>query len=155
VLLGIRAFSQGHGGTSPKQIVEAIQRKSVKHPIRKKLPLLAPEKVALLRVDLPECTRCGAPRLAEDQKFCHQCGSQLVSQSTFSECCKISITDVPGLTEWQKEKIFESLPKFKTIGDYLAKQDPSAELLTIYGIGKKRSAKIIDVLDGFVDEFLS
>jgi hypothetical protein len=60
-----------------------------------------------------------------------------------------------GLTEWQKEKIFESLPKFKTIGDYLAKQDPSAELLTIYGIGKKRSAKIIDILDGFVDEFLS
>ncbi|WP_175970912.1 zinc ribbon domain-containing protein [Burkholderia sp. BCC0322] len=154
-LLGIRAFSQGQGGTSPKQIVEAIQRRSVKHPIRKRLPLLAPDKVSQLRVDLPECAKCGSPRLAEDQKFCHHCGSQLVSPSTFSECCKIAITEVPGLTEWQKEKISESLPKFKTIGDYLAKQDPSAELLTIYGIGKKRSAKIIDVLDGFVDEFLS
>jgi len=154
-LLGVRAFSQGQSGTSPKQIVEAIQRKSVKHPIRKRLDLLSPENASLLKVDLPECAKCGAPRLAEDQRFCHQCGSQLVSPSTFSECCKINITDVPGLTAWQKEKVFEALPKFKTIGDYLAKQDPSAELLTIYGIGKKRSAKIIDVLDGFIDEFLS
>lgn len=154
-LLGIRAFSQGQGGTSPKQIVEAIQRKSAKHPIRKRLSLLAPEQVAQLKVDLPECASCRTPRLTEDQRFCHHCGSQLVSSSTFSDCCKIAITEVPGLTVWQKEKISISLPKFKTIGDYLAKQDPSAELLTIYGIGKKRSAKIIDVLDGFVDEFLS
>jgi len=155
VLLGIRAFSKGQTGSGAKQIVDAIQRRSVKHPIRKKLKLLSPESVLGLRVDLPECTVCQTPRLTEDQKFCHNCGSQLISPSTFSECCKIIIKDVPGLTEWQRERITTSLPKFKTIGDYLAKQDPSAELLTIYGIGKKRSAKIIDVLDGFIDEFLS
>jgi len=154
-LLGIRAFSKGQTGSGAKQIVNAIQSRSVKHPIRKKLKLLSPESVAGLRVDLPECTVCQTPRLTEDQKFCHNCGSQLISPSTFSECCKIIIKDVPGLTEWQRERITASLPKFKTIGDYLAKQDPSAELLTIYGIGKKRSAKIIDVLDGFIDEFLS
>lgn len=154
-LLGVRAFSQGHSGTSPKQIVEAIQRRPAKHPIRARLPLLAPAEVAKLKVDLPECAKCGTSRLTEEQKFCHHCGNQLVSFSTFSECCTIAINEVPGLTKWQKEKISESLPKFKTIGDYLAKQDPSAELLTIYGIGKKRSAKIIDVLDGFIDEFLS
>jgi hypothetical protein len=154
-LLGVKAFSKGRSGTSPKQIVEAIQRKSAKHPIRARLPLLAPEKVAQLKVDLPECAKCGTARLTEEQKFCHSCGSQLVSSSIFSECCTIAIAEVPGLTKWQREKISEALPKFKTIGDYLAKQDPSAELLTIYGIGKKRSAKIIDVLDGFIDEFLS
>ncbi|WP_312378664.1 ORC-CDC6 family AAA ATPase [Pseudomonas oryzihabitans] len=154
-LLNVRAFSIGHSGTSAKQIVQAIQLKNAKHPIRKRLNLLSEEAISGLKVDLPECAVCQTPRLTEDQKFCHNCGSQLITPSTFTECCKIVIQDVPGLTQWQRERITSSLPKFKTIGDYLAKQDPSAELLTIYGIGKKRSAKIIDVLNGFIDEFLS
>lgn len=154
-LLGVRAFSLGHSGTSPKQIVAAIQLKSSKHPIRKRLNQLSDDAVKSLKVDLPECSVCQTPRLTEDQKFCHSCGSQLITPSTFTECCKITIKDVPGLTDWQRQRISSSLPKFKTIGDYLAKQDPSAELLTIYGIGKKRSAKIIDILNGFIDEFLS
>lgn len=155
VLLGVRAFSLGQHGTSPKQIVEVIKYKNVKHPIRKKLSLLSPAKISGLKIDLPPCSKCASPRLNEAQKFCHECGSELIDSSSFTECCKVNIADVPGLTSWQKQQMAAVLPKFKTIGDYIAKQDPSAELLTIRGIGTKRSTKIIDVLNGFIDEFLS
>jgi hypothetical protein len=43
----------------------------------------------------------------------------------------------------------------KVVRDYLAMQDPVAELLTVYGFGRRRSARIADVLQGFVDDFLS
>jgi hypothetical protein len=155
VLLGVRAFSIGQHGTSPKQIVEVMKYKSVKHPIRKKLSILSPANIATLKIDLPPCSRCNAPRLTESQRFCHACGSELIDSSSFTECCRVNIIDVPGLTSWQKQQMTSVLPKFKTIGDYIAKQDPSAELLTIRGIGTKRSTKIIDVLNGFIDEFLS
>ena len=155
VLLGIRAFSLGQHGTSPRQIVEVIKYKNVKHPIRKRLSLLSPARISALKIDLPPCSRCQTPRLSESQKFCHACGSELIDSSAFTECCKANISDVPGLTNWQKQQMTFVLPKFKTIGDYIVKQDPSAELLTIRGIGTKRSTKIIDVLNGFIDEFLS
>jgi hypothetical protein len=155
VLLGVRAFSLGQHGTSPKQIVDVIKYKNVKHPIRKKLSLLSVARISALKIDLPACSKCQSPRLNEAQKFCHACGSELIDSSSFTECCKVNITDVPGLTSWQKQQMTAVLPKFKTIGDYIAKQDPSAELLTIRGIGTKRSTKIIDVLNGFIDEFLS
>lgn len=155
VLLGVRAFSLGQHGTSPRQIVEVIKYKTVKHPIRKRLSILSPARISELKIDLPPCSRCQTPRLSESQKFCHECGSELIDSSAFAECCKANISDVPGLTNWQKQQMTLVLPKFKTIGDYIAKQDPSAELLTIRGIGTKRSTKIIDVLNGFIDEFLS
>lgn len=154
-LLNVRAFSGGDRG-GLKQIVEALQLKTTKHPVRRQLSkFLTREQLDNLAFDLPECGVCRARRLSAEQRFCHACGSQLLEASTFTQCLGVSIESVPGLTLWQKQRIAESLPKFKTIGDYLAKQDPSAELLTVYGVGKKKAAKIVDVLNAFVDEFLS
>ena len=62
---------------------------------------------------------------------------------------------MPGLTNWQRKQIKDNLPFFKTIRDYLAKQDPAAELLTVSGFGKSRTARIVDVLNSFVDDYLS
>jgi hypothetical protein len=83
------------------------------------------------------------------------CGNQLLAVSTFDACLSIAIRDVPGLTEWQKEKIAAELPQLRTIRDYLAMQDPMAELLTVYRFGTRRSARIADLLQSYVDDFLS
>ena len=65
------------------------------------------------------------------------------------------VSEVPSLTTWQRQQIAEHLPFFRTIRDYLAKQDPAAELLTVAGFGRRRTAKIVDVLNSFVDDYLS
>jgi hypothetical protein len=93
--------------------------------------------------------------LSHNQRFCHNCGQQLVDVSAFNQCLDTPITDVPGLTKWQRAQIAQNLPFFKTIRDYLAKQDPAAELLTVWGFGKQRTARIVDVLNSYVDDFLS
>ena len=95
------------------------------------------------------------PRVSDEQRFCTNCGAQLVAVSTFDSCLSVSIEEVPGLTHWQIKAIQKELPRLRTIRDYLAMQDPAAELRTIYGIGHRRSARIADVLHAFVDDFLS
>lgn len=111
--------------------------------------------VAGLNLALPKCANCSERRLTDNQRFCHNCAHQLVDASTFNLCLDTSITEVPGLTEWQRKQIKDNLPFFKTIRDYLAKQDPAAELLTVSGFGKSRTARIVDVLNSFVDDYLS
>ncbi|WAW10990.1 hypothetical protein NB640_04975 [Oxalobacter vibrioformis] len=154
-LIDARAFSQKQKGNSPRQIVEALQFKNTKHPIRTRLKELSKEKIKALHLDLPACDKCKTSRISDDQKFCHFCGAQLITPSTFESCLQTPINEVPDLTKWQKKQITETLSRFNTIGDYLAKQNPSAELLTIFGIGPKRTNRIIDVLNDFIDEFLS
>lgn len=153
-LLDIRAFSNGRL-VGHKHIVEALRFKVEKHPVRKSLNSLSTESINYLKVDLPQCTQCQTPRLNEEQRFCHNCGAKLVEPSVFSECCQIKIGDVPGVTAWQKRKIAEELPSFKTISDFMAKQDPGSELKKIDYIGNKRSTDIVKALESFIDEFLS
>jgi hypothetical protein len=93
--------------------------------------------------------------VSDSQRFCVNCGSQLVAVSTFENCLSVPIEEVPGLTQWQIQTIKNELPRLRTIRDYLAMQDPAAELRTADGIGLRRSARIADVLHGFVDDFLS
>ncbi|MCV5062645.1 helix-hairpin-helix domain-containing protein, partial [Escherichia coli] len=113
--------------------------------------LINKDKLNSLSFSLPECQFCHTSRISDNQKFCHQCGNQLVDASTFNLCLDTKLDTVPGLTKWQKAKINESLPTLKTIRDYLAKQDPAADFLAIKGIGDKRATRIIDVLESFVN----
>ncbi len=155
-LLTIRALGGSGVGGTINQTVEAIAYKSAKHPIRKSLKKVV-KTIDLdgLTLSLPKCSSCGTRRMTDSQRFCHVCGQQLVDASTFSLCLETLISDVPGLTSWQKEQISQNLPSLKTLRDFLAKQDPAADFLTVRGFGRRRTAKIMDVLNGFADDFLS
>jgi hypothetical protein len=155
-LFEARAFSGTDRGTSPKAIVDVLLRKSSKHPLRRSVAsLFKPGELETLKFDLPPCSKCGQSRVTESQKFCHNCGSELLDTSTFTECMSLPLQDVPGLTEWQKARIKSELPQLKNIGDLLAHQDPGTELRKIYGVGQRRATRIIEVIAGYVEEFLS
>lgn len=155
LLLSIRAIDTGGTG-GIKQTLDAIAFKTTKHPLRKSLSKMAPEvDLTVLDFSLPKCASCDTRRLTDNQRFCHNCGHQLVDASTFNQCLDTEITNVPGLTTWQRTQIGSHLPNLRTIRDYLAKQDPAADLLTVRGFGKRRTAKIVDVLNSFVDDYLS
>jgi hypothetical protein len=138
-----------------RQTLDAIDHPSTKHPVRKSLQSIAGFDLGQLTLKLPKCMRCSTPRVKENQRFCHYCGAQLIDASTFNGCLETEITAVPGLTDWQKGRIIEQLPMLRTIGDFLAKQDPAAALLSVRGFGTRRTTKIVDVLNGFVDDYLS
>jgi len=150
-------FNDGSkGGGSIKQILQVIAYKSTKHPLRKSLDAIVGQDVLdSLDLALPKCAACGTRRLTDNQRFCHNCAKQLVDASIFNACLGMKISDVPGLTTWQRDQMSKNLPHFRTIRDYLAKQDPAAELLTVSGFGSRRTARIIDVLNSFVDDYLS
>lgn len=154
-LIAARAFSGGSRGTAVRQVVDNIQLRSTKHPLRRSVKsLLSKEALNSLSLDLPACEKCKTPRINETQKFCHQCGSELIDRSTYSQCMTLPIIDVPGLTEWQRSRIGE-LDSLKSIGDLLSKQDPGTELRKIRQVGHVRATKIQEAVQIFVDEFLS
>lgn len=155
-LLAVRALGGGGPGGSMKQTADAIRLRPAKHPVRKRLQKVAAGvDLGSLTFSLPKCTYCGTTRLSDNQRFCHNCGKQLVDASTFTQCLDTQISDVPGLTVWQREQIALHLPSLKTLRDFLAKQDPAADLLTVRGFGRRRTTKIVDVLNGFADDYLS
>jgi hypothetical protein len=155
-LLTVRALGGSGAGGTIRQTVEAIAMRSSKHPVRKSLKRVARDvDLDGLTLSLPKCSSCGTRRLTDNQRFCHGCGQQLVDASTFSLCLETLISDVPGLTDWQREQISQHLPQLKTLRDFLAKQDPAADFLTVRGFGRRRTAKIVDVLNCFADDFLS
>uniref|UniRef100_A0A7C4XN63 Zinc ribbon domain-containing protein n=1 Tax=candidate division WWE3 bacterium TaxID=2053526 RepID=A0A7C4XN63_UNCKA len=154
-LLNQRAFSANERGWSPRIIVDKLNLKSGKQPLRRAISsLLNKDELDSLKFDLPPCSSCGTERVQQSQKFCHNCGSELIDSSTFESCISLPLHEVPGLTKWQTEKIKKELTKFKTIGDFLSTQDPGAELRRLHRIGQARAEKIINVITGFVDDFL-
>lgn len=152
-LIKKRAFSSGRGFNA-EDIVKFIQRESAKHPLRRTIDnLLDKNQIEKIKLDLPPCSYCGTLRLSEDQKFCHNCGHQLVEKSRFKECMKISIDDLP-LTEWQKERLKEETP-LKTIEDIISHSEPGSELKKIKYVADKRAEKIITIVKRFVEEYLA
>ncbi len=156
-LLQSRALTSGDAGGSMKSTAEALRQKRAKHPVRRKLEKYVSDANLIQQLDfsLPPCPSCTEPRVSDEQRFCTNCGAQLVAVSTFDSCLSVPIEEVPGLTHWQIKAIQNELPRLRTIRDYLAMQDPAAELRTVYGIGHRRSTRIADVLYAFVDDFLS
>lgn len=157
LLLKKRALTSNDRGGALSEIKFALEKPRAKHPIRRTLATLIKETDKLKKIDfcLPPCANCGVIRQNERQKFCMDCGSQLIAVSSYLECLNYKIVKVPGLTEWQISKIATDLPKLETIRDYLAMQDPATELRSVYGFGRKRSSKIAGYLEEFIAEFLS
>ncbi len=149
-----RAFSSGKRGFDPGSIIEFINRKQSKHPVRRSFgKLLSAEQIENMKLDLPPCSNCGAPRLTEEQKFCHSCGHELVDKSAFEECMKLTVDDLP-ISDWQKRKIKEE-SNLKTVSDFLTMPDPGTELRKPHGIGPVRSEQIFNKVQQLVEEFLS
>ena len=152
-LINSKAFSVGRGFSAQK-MVEVINLKPAKHPLRRKINTLLSDKVlANLKLDLPLCQVCNTQRITELQKFCHNCGSPLVEQSTFENCMEIKIEELP-LTQWQKDKINKET-KISKVKDFFTLQDPGSELRKARGIGKVKSKNIHDIVLQEVEEFLS
>ncbi|HEY1054302.1 MAG TPA: hypothetical protein VGE24_04180, partial [Emticicia sp.] len=115
---------------------------------------LGDEKLTSLVIDLPHCEKCNTARLNDNQRFCHFCGNELLDRSVYAECLSIALSDVPGLTDWQKQKL-TTLPSISTIGDLISKQDPGTELRKIPRVGPVRANRIQEIVHSFVEEFLS
>lgn len=154
-LISLRALSGGSRSSSASLTLKTIGLKSAKHPLRRSVSKLADHEILEgLRIDLPPCRVCDTPRLTDQQKFCHNCGSQLLDDSTFTKCMSLPLNSVPGLTTWQKEKV-SKLERVQTIGDLLAIRDPGTELRKIHRVGTVRASKMIELVTSFVDDFLS
>jgi hypothetical protein len=155
-LLHFRAFSGNEHGSSARQVVTFLSRKSLRQPLRRSLnKLLSSVEIENLQFDLPPCRKCGERRINPSQKFCHQCGSELLDGSAFAQCMAIRLDKVPVLTSWQRDQIIQQLPNLKTIGDLLALQDPGTEFRRIHRVGAVRATKMVQVVTTYVEEFLS
>lgn len=137
-LIRMRALTAHDPGGSLRGFLASLRRRKAKHPIRKALRnyVANPATLEDLSFSLPECRNCGQPRLTDIQKFCHNCGANLVEVSTFTACLEMKLKDVPGLTQWQLDRIKTELPKLQTIQDFLALQDPAAELRSVSHLSK-------------------
>jgi len=147
-LIHRRAFQHSSGFSAKKQVA-FLRTEHKRQPLRFSLSKLLPN--VRLHLDLSRCTRCDTPRLSETQKFCHNCGAELINQSAYEACMALSI-DVLPITERQKEALRE---QFSTIGDIIAAQDPATELRSFGLIGQRRAANIAEKAQKYVDEYFS
>jgi len=149
-LIENRTFSKGKG-FNPTEILSQIKSSPKKHPLRRNFNSILGPNSSKLKLNIPSCQICNTPRLTEEQKFCHNCGSQLVNKSSFEHCLNMNINELP-LTDWQKGQI--KALQIQTIGDFLSLSNPGGELRKRKGIGKVRSEKITVTIQETVKEML-
>lgn len=155
LLIRDRAFSEGRGFSAAK-VVDVLKRPNKGHPLRRSIStLIDPITLKGLKFDLPRCQNCGAERLTEASRHCHICGAKLTDASTFKSCMEIELASIPTLNQWQKNKLKQDMPEVRTVGDFLALQDPGSELRKISYVGPRRAVIINRSIEIFVDEFLS
>lgn len=150
-LLQVRAFSKTRG-FSIQDILSNLKASDKKHPLRRTVQSVLGNNVSMLKLSVPPCQNCKTPRLNEEQRFCHICGTELIKQSAFEECMLVNIDELP-IPDWQKEKIHIEL-NINTIGDLISQHDASSELRKIKYIGAKKSANIQKTALNLVNEFL-
>jgi len=148
------AFRSGRG-SSPRDLPQYMQRVAAKHPVRVQLSkVLSATQLSQLVLDLPSCARCGTARINESQRFCHQCGEQLVVASLFEDCMKLPLNEVPGISTAIVQRLHRDT-RLRTVGDVYSSQSPGADLQKASYIGPKRADNIIVKVTLAVGEFLS
>lgn len=148
------AFRAGRGSSS-RDLPSYMLRPSSKHPVRRDLSsLLSENEIKALKLDLPPCPSCGVARINEAQKFCHNCGAELVASSLFEECMKLPLEDVPGISEAMIARIHKDT-KVRTVGHVYASQNPSTDLQQASYVGPVRASDIVGKVTLAVNEFLS
>lgn len=148
------AFREGKSAWA-KGVSLCMQRPASKHPVRRDLStLLTSVELARLKLDLPTCENCGAQRINESQKFCHECGKELVAASLFEACMKLPLEDVPGISDAMIKRI-HSDTKFRSIGHVYGSQNAYGELQQANYVGPVRANDILNKVTLSVNEFLS
>lgn len=148
------AFRHGRGAPL-NGLATVMDCAALKQPVRRALgTILSPSELHNLKLDLPPCQNCGAQRLNDSQKFCHQCGEELVASSLFEECMKLPLEQVPGISQALIARIQEST-QLRTIAHVYASQDASGELQQAKYVGSKRAKGIIQSISFTVQEFLT
>jgi hypothetical protein len=150
-----RGFFREGRGASPRDLSLYMERPLAKQPLRRTLSrLLEPDEIVRLKLDLPPCQQCRTARINESQRFCHQCGSELVSSSLFDECMKLPLDDVPGISESLATRIRQDT-NLRTVGHVYSSQNASSDLQQASYVGPVRASGIIDKVTITVNEFLS
>ncbi|QXX73783.1 hypothetical protein [Methylovirgula sp. HY1] len=153
-LFAIRAFSGKSRGQDLGAIVSVLRAKNVDHPVRRTVAsLLGEADINALKIDLPPCAVCLTPRISEDQRFCHHCGTPLTDASTFNRLMNVAVWEVSTLSNFQRAVLQER--SITTIGDFLSLDDPGGELRRTKWVGPAVSGKMIEKIMAYVDEFLS
>ncbi len=131
-----------------------MQKQASKQPVRRTVStILSPHELSDLKLDLPTCQQCGTPRINESQRFCHNCGQELVASSLFEECMQLPLEDVPGISDAMIARIHTV--NIKTIGHVYASQNASADLQQAKMVGPIRSSQIVNKVALTVNEFLT
>ncbi|WP_413739831.1 zinc ribbon domain-containing protein [Sodalis sp. RH14] len=139
-------------GFNAAQLASIISSNSEKHPLRKKIStLLTKENIESISLTLPSCSNCGARRLSDNQKFCHECGTQLIDESSFRICMRKSLLELP-LTDFQKKVISQT--KFVTVEDVISSKNTAAEFMKVKRVAQKRAGLISAKINAWVNEFL-
>lgn len=148
------AFRAGRG-TSFRDVPAYMQRAPAKHPVRRELAsLLAPSEIERLKLDLPPCQNCGTPRINDSQRFCHNCGHELVASSLFENCMRLPLEQVPGISEALVRRI-HSDTNIRNVGDVYSSQNASGDLQKASYVGPVRASKLVRQVGLTVNEFLS
>lgn len=132
-----------------------MRKSPAKHPVRREISsLLTPDELSRLKLNLPVCGECQTARLNESQRFCHNCGHELVSSSLFESCMTIRLEKVPGISKKIIRRI-HSGTEIRTIGDVYSSQSAAKDLQAAKYIGSVRAGDLIAKVQLVVSEFLS
>ncbi|ELY5817286.1 zinc ribbon domain-containing protein [Cronobacter turicensis] len=150
-LFSNKAFTLSKGFNAA-QISAIVRSASDKHPLRKKIStLLHKDIMDAITLKLPNCSHCGTRRLSDTQKFCHECGTQLIDESSFRICMRKKLVELP-LTAFQKSVINET--PFVTVEDVLSSKNTAAEFMKVKRVAQKRADLINSKIQSWVNEFL-
>lgn len=150
-------WKRGAFGRSPwsTALTSCMQSPPAKHPVRREVStLLRVDGLARLKLDLPPCQNCRTERINESQKYCHQCGEELVVASMFEDCMKLQLSEIPDISQAMIRRIHADTP-VRTVGDVYASQNASGDLQRANYVGPVRANEIIRSVSGVIDEFLS
>ncbi|WP_350327095.1 zinc ribbon domain-containing protein [Pectobacterium aroidearum] len=151
-LIKEKVFSISRGFSSTN-LAKILASPSEKHPLRRKLfSLIKKESIEAISLTLPNCSNCGAKRLANNQKFCHQCAKQLIDESAFRLCMKKNLLELP-LTDFQISVIKQT--NFKTVEDVISSKNTATEFMKVKQVAQKRAAIIEFKVRTWVNEFLA
>lgn len=148
------AFREGKKATIGG-MAAVMARPASKHPIRRDFStLLTPAEMLHIKLDLPPCQHCGTQRINDSQRFCHQCGAELVASSLFEGCMKLRLEEIPGISSALIARI-NADTQLRTVEHVLNSQNAYGELQQANYVGPVRAEGIIRRVTLTVNEFLS
>lgn len=136
-------------------LTACMQASSAKHPVRREMStLLRANGLARIKLDLPPCQNCGTARINESQRFCHQCGEELVVASMFEECMQLPLGRIPEISQAMIKRLNDDT-QLRSVGDVYASQNASGDLQRANYVGPVRAGEIIRKVERVIEEFLS